>query len=167
MGTVQDSPAALGECRLATTRKGGREPSRTRAPTPTSTRSASGASCARTPPELIAPALGSRIEKQAKRFVRLTTQLQDILGEHQDAIIAASEIQQFLAESVQGHDDAVRLDAGELLEAQGRDAQATREKFFDCWRSSIARNRRGGSRSNSRTGPLLESRADSGIQSTS
>ena len=34
--------------------------------------------------ELIAPALGSRTAKDAKRFIRLTTQLQDILGEHQE-----------------------------------------------------------------------------------
>ena len=83
--------------------------------------------------ELIAPALGSRIEKKARRFVRLTTKVQDILGEHQDAVVAASEVERFLAESDQGRDEAVRRDAHALLESQRRAAQAARDRFFDCW----------------------------------
>ena len=83
--------------------------------------------------ELIAPALGSRIEKKARRFIRLTTKVQDILGEHQDAVVAASEVERFLAESDQGRDEAVRRDAHALLESQRRAAQAARIRFFDCW----------------------------------
>jgi len=83
--------------------------------------------------ELIAPTLGSRIEKKAKRFIRLTTKVQDILGEHQDAVVAASEVERFLAESDQGRDEAVRRDAHALLESQRRAAQAARLRFFDCW----------------------------------
>jgi CHAD domain-containing protein len=82
--------------------------------------------------ELIAPALGSRTLKQAKRFIRLTTQLQDILGEHQDAIVAATELQQFLARNPQDQKLAHRVH--DVLETQHQAAQATRAKFFDVWK---------------------------------
>ena len=82
--------------------------------------------------ELIAPALGRRADRQAKRFIRLTTQLQDVLGEHQDAIVAVAEIERFLAGHPQ-HDDSVRA-ARQLLEAQRLASQATRAKFFAVWK---------------------------------
>ena len=82
--------------------------------------------------ELIAPALGSRTAKDAKRFIRLTTQLQDILGEHQDAIVAATELQQFLARNPQDQKLAHRVH--DVLETQHQAAQATRAKFFDVWK---------------------------------
>ena len=82
--------------------------------------------------ELIAPALGSRTVKQAQRFIRLTTQLQDILGEHQDAIVAATELQRFLARNP--HDQKLAHRVHEVLETQHQAAQATRAKFFDVWK---------------------------------
>ena len=82
--------------------------------------------------ELIAPALGSRTAKDAKRFIRLTTQLQDILGEHQDAIVAATELQRFLARNPQDQKLAHRIH--DVLETQHQAAQATRAKFFDVWK---------------------------------
>ena len=82
--------------------------------------------------ELIAPALGSRTAKHAKRFIRLTTQLQDILGEHQDAIVAATELQQFLARNP--HDQKLAHRIHDVLETQHQAAQATRAKFFDVWK---------------------------------
>jgi CHAD domain-containing protein len=82
--------------------------------------------------ELIAPALGRRAERRAKRFVRLTTQVQDILGEHQDAIIAATEIGRFL--DAHPHDDELVPAARSLLETQHQAALAARAKFFDVWK---------------------------------
>jgi len=82
--------------------------------------------------ELIAPALGSRTAKDAKRFIRLTIQLQDILGEHQDAIVAATELQRFLARNP--HDQKLAHRVHDVLETQHQAAQATRAKFFDVWK---------------------------------
>jgi CHAD domain-containing protein len=82
--------------------------------------------------ELIAPALGRRRAQHAKRFIRLTTQLQDILGEHQDAIIAATELQRFLAQNP--HDPELAHRVHDVLETQHQAAQTTRAKFFAVWK---------------------------------
>jgi CHAD domain-containing protein len=81
--------------------------------------------------ELIAPALGRRVDKDAKRFIRLTTRVQDVLGEHQDAIVASTEIQQFLAEHPQ--DQEMVPAALKVLETQRQAADRARDKFFDVW----------------------------------
>jgi CHAD domain-containing protein len=83
--------------------------------------------------ELIAPALGGRVEKKARRFIRLTTKLQDILGEHQDAVVAAAEVERFVDENRHGPDEDAARAAQELLEGQRQAAQAARDKFFDGW----------------------------------
>ena len=82
--------------------------------------------------ELIAPALGRRAERRAKRFIRLTTQVQDVLGEHQDAIVATAEIERFLADHPHGNDSVRGL--RRLMDAQRLAAEATRAKFFDLWK---------------------------------
>jgi CHAD domain-containing protein len=81
--------------------------------------------------ELIAPALARRIDKDAERFIRLTTRVQDVLGEHQDAIVASTEIEKFLDEHPQ--DQQVVAAAAKLLETQRRAADRARDKFFDVW----------------------------------
>jgi CHAD domain-containing protein len=81
--------------------------------------------------ELIAPALGQRTPKQARRFVHLTTEIQDVLGEHQDAIVAAGELEHYLSEHPD--DDALQLAANTIIEAQHRVLRRSREKFFDIW----------------------------------
>jgi CHAD domain-containing protein len=81
--------------------------------------------------ELIAPALGRRIGKDAERFIRLTTRVQDVLGEHQDAIVASTEIEKFLDEHPQ--DQKVIVAAAKLLETQRRAADQARDTFFDVW----------------------------------
>jgi CHAD domain-containing protein len=81
--------------------------------------------------ELIAPALARRIDKDAERFIRLTTRVQDVLGEHQDAIVASTEIEKFLDEHPQ--DQEVIVAAAKLLETQRRAADRARDKFFDVW----------------------------------
>ncbi len=82
--------------------------------------------------ELIAPALGSRTAEHAGRFIRLTTQLQDILGEHQDAIVAGAELQRFLARNP--HDLKLAHRIHDVIETEHQAAQASRAKFFDVWK---------------------------------
>jgi CHAD domain-containing protein len=81
--------------------------------------------------ELIAPALGHRREHRARRFIRLTTRVQDILGEHQDATVAISEMESFLAEP----DEARVPDRNfhELLEREREAERAARAAFFETW----------------------------------
>src|SRR5262249_1009521 len=51
--------------------------------------------------ELISPVIGCRKDPSAERFIRLVTHVQDALGEHQDAVVAAREIERFLEEAGQ------------------------------------------------------------------
>jgi CHAD domain-containing protein len=81
--------------------------------------------------ELIAPALGDSAQKASQRFIRLATQVQDTLGEHQDAIVAITEIEHFLAEQPRGI--AFLHAAHDLLDTQRAAAQASRSHFFDVW----------------------------------
>ena len=78
--------------------------------------------------ELIAPTLGSKVEKRAKRLVQLARTVQDVLGAHQDAAVAMAEVETVLAEP--GHDDAFRKAAGELLERLRREADESRDAFL-------------------------------------
>jgi len=81
--------------------------------------------------ELVAPVVRRRAARAASRFIRLTTQIQDTLGEHQDATDATREIGPALA----GHaDDPSFVQAAEsLLETQRKTARAARAEFFKIW----------------------------------
>jgi CHAD domain-containing protein len=82
--------------------------------------------------ELIAPTLGRRVQGKAARFIRLTIQVQDLLGEHQDAVVACGEIERSLTEHPDNTDfvEAARR----LLEIQRNDACAARDRFFKVWK---------------------------------
>jgi CHAD domain-containing protein len=81
--------------------------------------------------ELIGPALGRRVVKDAGRFIRLTTRVQDALGEHQDAIDAVAVIERVRAEHP-GNSEF--LPAADLLIAdQRKAAKSARDSFFDVW----------------------------------
>jgi CHAD domain-containing protein len=90
--------------------------------------------------ELIAPALGHRAERSANDFIRLTSRLQDSLGEHQDALITASELGTSLAEYA-GDLNLVRT-ASALLEDQQKRAHAARALFFKVWSKLDHKKRR-------------------------
>jgi CHAD domain-containing protein len=81
--------------------------------------------------ELIAPIMGRRAARAAGSFIRLLTQIQDTLGEHQDAVVAAAEIEQLLAQPTQ--DSAFVRAAKSLLASQRDKAQISRESFFKVW----------------------------------
>jgi CHAD domain-containing protein len=78
--------------------------------------------------ELIGPVLGHRGARAARRFIRLTTQIQDTLGEHQDAIVAAQEIQHLLARHAADH--AFVQAAEDLIETEYKQARAARAEVF-------------------------------------
>ncbi|HEX3447767.1 MAG TPA: hypothetical protein VHS97_05910, partial [Isosphaeraceae bacterium] len=80
---------------------------------------------------LIAPIIGDGAAKSSDRFIRLVTKVQDVLGEHQDAVVAAHEIEVALAEYADhpGFVPAARA----LLEREHDKAQAARAAFFKVW----------------------------------
>ncbi len=81
--------------------------------------------------EAVAPALGSRGE-EATKFAKLVTRVQDVLGEHQDAIIAGETIKDIAAEV--SEDAAFSLAAGQLVERERRAALDARAMFPEVWR---------------------------------
>ena len=81
--------------------------------------------------EAVAPALGPDLAGDAERFVRLATTVQDVLGEHQDAVGACREVLRLVAERPQ--DGRFNLAAGRLLERQEHAASAARSRFFEVW----------------------------------
>jgi CHAD domain-containing protein len=81
--------------------------------------------------ELIAPIMGRRTARAAGTFIRLLTQVQDTLGEHQDAVVAAEEIEHALARHA---DDPDFVSAANNLLVRERDkAQDARQFFFKVW----------------------------------
>ncbi|HZW29365.1 MAG TPA: CHAD domain-containing protein [Isosphaeraceae bacterium] len=81
--------------------------------------------------ELIAPALGQPALKGARRFIRRTSRVQDVLGAHQDAVVAGQEVAAALA--AHPEDGPFAEAAHRLLESQRAAADAARSEFFDLW----------------------------------
>jgi CHAD domain-containing protein len=81
--------------------------------------------------ESVAPALDSESASAAQRFARRANRVQDVLGEHQDAIVACREIGRIAAENP--GDSAFNLAAGRLLERQAVAASKARTGFFKAW----------------------------------
>jgi len=81
--------------------------------------------------EAVSVALGHPDSEDASRFARRATDLQDVLGEHQDAVVACGEIQKV----VEAHCDngPFSFAAGRLLERQAVAADAARQDFFNVW----------------------------------
>ncbi|WP_165245051.1 CHAD domain-containing protein [Paludisphaera soli] len=79
--------------------------------------------------ELIASALGPKVEKRSQRVMRLARKIQDLLGEHQDAVVASGEVDAFLAQGP--HDEEFRWAAVGLLERLRAAADASRDAFLE------------------------------------
>ncbi len=91
--------------------------------------------------ESVAVALDESVADAAARFARRATALQDILGEHQDAVVACAEIQR-VAEA-HPHAGPFNFAAGRLMEKQAVAADAARGEFFKAWdRLDRKKNRR-------------------------
>jgi CHAD domain-containing protein len=89
------------------------------------------AKSARYTAELIAPLLGRRVARGAGEFIRLTTRLQDTLGEHQDALITLGELEWALSK---GASDPALVERNSLLiEDQRTRAAGARSRFFKIW----------------------------------
>jgi CHAD domain-containing protein len=81
--------------------------------------------------ELIAPALGRTAPKRARPFIRRTTRVQDVLGAHQDAVVAGQEVAAALDRHAQ--DDSFAAAARRLHDSLRAAADAARSEFFDVW----------------------------------
>ncbi len=89
------------------------------------------AKSARYTAELIAPLLGRRAARGSTEYIRLTTRVQDALGEHQDALITVGELEGALCKH--SDDSALVERVGQLLEDQRERARAARVRFFKIW----------------------------------
>ena len=77
--------------------------------------------------EAIAPAVG----RDAKRFARRITDVQDILGEHQDAVVAEQWLRDQLGPQSSG---PMLFVAGELAAIERAAARTARSRFPSVWR---------------------------------
>jgi len=85
--------------------------------------------------EAVAPAFG----KPARAFVRAVTRLQDVLGEHQDAIVAAEWLRRVAASTA---DESTGFAAGELAAIEYGAAERARRAWPDAWRRANRRRLR-------------------------
>lgn len=84
--------------------------------------------------EAIAPIAGSHAHQLASRL----TDLQDVLGDHQDAVVAA----QWLADAATDSDSAVAFTAGMMAGAFREDRRRLREGWSRSWRRAQRAHRR-------------------------
>lgn len=82
--------------------------------------------------EAVAPFLGRKAAQAARRYARAAAQLQDVLGEHQDATHAGNEILR-VGRSLADVPELQRLAVGPALFERAA-AQAARESFPEAWR---------------------------------
>jgi CHAD domain-containing protein len=81
--------------------------------------------------EAVARSLDPRDAKDARRFAKRARDVQDVLGAHQDAVVAADEIRR----AADDHPDLgpFNFAAGRLLERERAAAATTRARFFEVW----------------------------------
>ncbi len=81
--------------------------------------------------EMVAPVLSGSSARGGHRFIKGATRVQDVLGEHQDAIVAGQELRALL----ERHDSGPAFDraARALLDDQAHAADRARDHFFDVW----------------------------------
>ncbi|HUR23799.1 MAG TPA: CYTH and CHAD domain-containing protein [Acidimicrobiales bacterium] len=80
--------------------------------------------------EAAAPLVG----KKAKAFASAVAELQEVLGDHQDAVVA----EVWLRSAVEGADAAVCLAAGELIAVQMAEAAEGRKRWRKAWKKASA-----------------------------
>ena len=85
--------------------------------------------------EAVVPAFG----KPARTFVRAMTDVQDVLGEHQDAVIAAEWLR---SAAGQAEDDAQSFAAGLLAGIEHHDSLAARSEWPGVWKRASRRRLR-------------------------
>jgi CHAD domain-containing protein len=82
--------------------------------------------------------LQNTVGKPVSKFISKTKALQDVLGEHQDAVVAEARVREYLSEA----DDRLGAFAlGRLVERQAARRRAARADFPDAW-SAVERSGR-------------------------
>ncbi|MPZ15373.1 MAG: CHAD domain-containing protein [Chloroflexi bacterium] len=81
--------------------------------------------------ESVAPAMGAR-SKTALSFARRAAAIQDVLGEHQDAVVAARTVLQVALDS---DDASFQLAAGRLIERECQAASRARSRWPKAWKN--------------------------------
>ena len=81
--------------------------------------------------EAVAPALGPKPSRQAARFARRAADLQEVLGELQDSVVAAQTMQDFALE--RPHNGPLNLATGRMLEREARNRADARGAFPSAW----------------------------------
>jgi CHAD domain-containing protein len=82
--------------------------------------------------EAVAPALAPKSGRKAKRFAKRAADVQDVLGELQDSVVAAQTIQDFALE--RPYKGSLSLATGRMLERESHRRDAAREAFGPAWR---------------------------------
>ncbi len=99
------------------------------------------AKAARYAAEAVRKSLGRGAGREAKRFAQLARRVQDVLGVHQDSVVASGVIRQ--AASSHPQLGGFNFAAGRLLQVQLRAADESRAEFFRVWpdldRKKVAR----------------------------
>lgn len=89
--------------------------------------------------ELVEPALrGSPVGKQIKRLLAATAELQEVLGDHQDACVAETRIRELLDGLGELPDAHVVFVAGRLVERERTRAEAKRGEWWTAWEQVAA-----------------------------
>jgi CHAD domain-containing protein len=81
--------------------------------------------------EAVQNALDPGPADDARRFAKRARRVQDILGAHQDAVVAAYELRK--AAEARPQLGPFNFAAGRLLEREERTAASSRDEFFDIW----------------------------------
>ncbi len=85
--------------------------------------------------EAVAPAVG----KSAKRFASAVEEVQEVLGDHQDAVVAG----QWLRDHVPAGDGGAAFVAGQLVLVEAAEADASREAWPSAWKAAKRSKLRG------------------------
>jgi CHAD domain-containing protein len=84
--------------------------------------------------EAVEPALG----KPARRFAKAVARVQDVLGRHQDAVVA----ERWLRTTAEHAPASELFAAGQMAAMERADARATREEFPEAWNDASAKKLR-------------------------
>jgi CHAD domain-containing protein len=82
--------------------------------------------------ETVAAFTGRREQRLLRTFAKKLTVVQNVLGEHQDAVVAAEALLE-LAKEFEGN-GALSLELGRFVEREHQRASVKRDEFFKVWR---------------------------------
>jgi CHAD domain-containing protein len=82
--------------------------------------------------EAVAPAVGVRLEKEARRFAKGAEDVQNVLGAYQDAIVGVTFIRNFGGDNLQN--GPLNFASGRLVERLVRRAEEQKAAFDSAWR---------------------------------